>query len=175
MKNILYIWFSHFTLTKTHRCKNHSLSLYFNKKNILRVDSSRRARDTAAMLDHSRHRGESATKTVKFFVAHTVNCVICNNHTIIDWMLLNFTPLIQQNCHQNQAESLRNHFAQLTGWQWLSCQLELSKSETSQFRSDRVFDIVDYVHVRVIFLHGECCFEIFNEFRLLCCKHFMGQ
>ena len=44
-------------------------------KKILCVDSSRRARDTAAMLDHSRHRGESATKTVKFFVAHTVNCV----------------------------------------------------------------------------------------------------
>ena len=69
-------------------------------KKILRVDSSRRARDTAAMLDHSRHRGESATKTFKFFDAHTVNCVICNNHTIIDWMLLNFTPVIQQNCHQ---------------------------------------------------------------------------
>ena len=44
-------------------------------KKILRVDSSRRARDTAAMLDQSRHPGESATKTVKFFVAHTVNCV----------------------------------------------------------------------------------------------------
>ena len=27
------------------------------------------------MLDHSRHRGESATKTVKFFAPHTVNCV----------------------------------------------------------------------------------------------------
>ena len=64
-------------------------------------DSSRRARDTAAtMLDHSRHRGESATKTVKFFAAHTVNCVICKNLTRIDWMLLNFTPVIQQNCHQ---------------------------------------------------------------------------
>ena len=45
-------------------------------------DSSRRARDTAAtMLDHSRHRGESATKTVKFFAAHTVKCVICKNFT----------------------------------------------------------------------------------------------
>ena len=52
------------------------------------------------MLDHPSHRGESATKTVKFFVVHTVNCVICNNHTIIDWMLLNFTPVIQQNCYQ---------------------------------------------------------------------------
>ena len=62
---------------------------------------SRRARDTAAtMLHHSRHRGESATKTVKFFVAHTVNYVICNNHTRIDWVLLNFTPVIQQNYHQ---------------------------------------------------------------------------
>ena len=49
---------------------------------------------------------------------HTVNCIICNDHTIIDWMLLNFTQVIQQNCHQpaNRAESLRNHFAQLTGW-----------------------------------------------------------
>ena len=64
-------------------------------------DSSRRARDTAAtILDHSRHRGESATKTVKFFAAQTVNCVICKNLTRIDWMLLNFTPVIQQNCHQ---------------------------------------------------------------------------
>ena len=64
-------------------------------------DSSRRARDTAAtILDHSRHRGESATKTVKFFAAHTVNCVICKNLTRIDWMLLNFTPGVQQNCHQ---------------------------------------------------------------------------
>ena len=52
------------------------------------------------MLDHSRHRGESATKTVKFFAAHTVNCVICKNLTRIEWMLLNFTPVIQQNCHQ---------------------------------------------------------------------------
>ena len=32
MKNILNIWFSHFTLTETHRCENYSLSLYFNKK-----------------------------------------------------------------------------------------------------------------------------------------------
>ena len=62
---------------------------------------SRRARDTtAARLHHSRHRGESATKTIKFFVAHTVNYVICNNHTRIDWVLLNFTPVIQQNYHQ---------------------------------------------------------------------------
>ena len=94
-------------------------------KKIVRVDSSRRARDMAAMLDHLRHRGESATKTVKFFTAHTVNCVMCNDHTIIDWMLLNFTQVIQQNCHQpaNRAESLRNHFAQLTGWAVnLSCQ-----------------------------------------------------
>ena len=56
--------------------------------------------DTAAMLHHLRHRGESATKTVKFFAAHTVNCVICNDHTIIDWMLLKFTQVIQQNCRQ---------------------------------------------------------------------------
>ena len=38
-------------------------------------------------------------KTVKFFVAHTVNYVICNNHTRIDRVLLNFTPVIQQNYH----------------------------------------------------------------------------
>ena len=31
MKNILYVWFSHFTLTETHRWWNYSLSLYFNK------------------------------------------------------------------------------------------------------------------------------------------------
>ena len=47
-----------------------------------------------------RHRGESATKTIKFFVAHTVNYVLCNNHTRIDWVLLNFTLVIQQNYHQ---------------------------------------------------------------------------
>ena len=117
-------------------------------KKILHVDSSRRAHDTAAMLDHSRHRGESATKTVKFFIAHTVNCVICNNHTIIDWMLLNFTPVIQQNCHQ-PGRKFEKSFCAVDR---LSCQLELSKSETSQFRSDIVFDIVNFVHV--IFLHG---------------------
>ena len=33
MKNILYVWFSHFTLTETHRWWNYSLSLYFNKNN----------------------------------------------------------------------------------------------------------------------------------------------
>ena len=37
MKNILHIWFSHFTLTETHRCLNYSLLLYFNKK-IIPVD-----------------------------------------------------------------------------------------------------------------------------------------
>ena len=31
MKNILYVWFSHLTLTETHRWLNYSLSLYFNK------------------------------------------------------------------------------------------------------------------------------------------------
>ena len=36
MKNILYIWFSHFTLTETHRCQNYSLSLYQKKKNLPR-------------------------------------------------------------------------------------------------------------------------------------------
>ena len=62
---------------------------------------ARRARDTAATrLHHWRHRGESATKTIKFFVAHRVNYVICNNHTRIDWVLLNFTPVTQQNYHQ---------------------------------------------------------------------------
>ena len=58
-------------------------------------------------------------------------------------MLLNFTPVIQQNCHQ-------------PGWKFeksfcavdrLSCQLELPKSETSQFGSDLVFDIVNHVHL----------------------------
>ena len=132
---------------------------------------SRRARDTtAARLHHSRHRGESATKTIKFFVAHTVNYVICNNHTRIDWVLLNFTPVIQQNYHQ-PGRKFEKLFCAVDR---LSCQLELWKSETSQFRSDVVFDIVNYVHL--IFFHGsKCCFEIFNEFRLLCCLNFMGQ
>ena len=83
----------------------------------------------ATMLDHSRHRGESATKTVKFFAAHTVNCVICKNLTRIEWMLLNFTPVIQQNCHQpgrNFEKSI------LRSWQ-----VELSKSETSDLVFDR--------------------------------------
>ena len=112
-------------------------------------DSSHRARDTAAtMLDHSRHRGESATKTVKFFAAHTVNSFICNNLTRIEWMLLNFTPVIQQNWHQPG----RNFEKSFCAVDRLSCQIELSKSETSQFRSDLVFDIVNYVHL--IFLHG---------------------
>ena len=31
-KNILSIWFSHFTWTETHRWSNFSVSLYFNKK-----------------------------------------------------------------------------------------------------------------------------------------------
>ena len=117
---------------------------------------SRRARDTAAtMLHHSRHRGESATKTIKFFVAHTENYIICNNHTKIDWVLLNFTPVIQQNYHQpgRKFEKFpgRSYFEQFR-IDRLSCQLELSKSETSQFRSDLVFDIVNYVHL--IFFHG---------------------
>ena len=110
---------------------------------------SRRALDTAAtMLHHSRHRGKLATKTIKFFVAHTVNYVICNIYTRIDWVLLNFTPVIQQNFCQpgRKFEKL------LSAVDRLSCQLELSKSETSQFRSDLVFDIINYVHL--IFFHG---------------------
>ena len=125
-----------------------------------------RARDTAAtMLHHSRHRGESVTKTIKFFVAHTVNYVICNNHTRIDRVLLNFTPVIQQNYHQ-LGRKFENFYCAVDR---LSCQLELSKSETSQFRSDLVFVIVNS------FMGAKCCFEIFNEFRLLCCLNFMGQ
>ena len=94
---------------------------------------SRRARDTAAtMLNHSTHSGEWATKTIKFFVAHTVNYVICNNHTRIDWVLLNFTPVIQQNYHQ-LGRKFEKSFCAVDR---LSCQLELSKSETSQFGSE---------------------------------------
>ena len=33
MKNILYLWFSYFTLTGTRQCYNYFLSLYFNKNN----------------------------------------------------------------------------------------------------------------------------------------------
>ena len=107
-------------------------------------DSSRRARGTAAtMLDHSRHRGESATKTVKFFAAHTVNCVICKNLTRIEWMLLNFTPVIQQNCHQPG----RNFEKSFCAVDRLSCQNP--KPATSEAI---LFLIVNYVHV--IFLHG---------------------
>ena len=101
---------------------------------------SRRARDTAATMlhhprvHHSKHRGESATKTVKFFVTHTVNYVICNNHIRIDWVLLYFTPVFSRTI-TNRAESF-----------------VLSKSETRQFRSDLVFDIIDYAHL--IFFHG---------------------
>ena len=86
-------------------------------------ESSRRARDTTAtMLDHSRHRGESATKTVKFFAAHTVNCVICKNFTRIKCMLLISHQSFSRTV-TNRAETLRNHFAQLTGWAVnLSCQ-----------------------------------------------------
>ena len=110
---------------------------------------SRRARDSAAtMLHHSRHRGESATKTIKFFVAHSVNYVICNDHTRIDRVLLNFTPVIQQNYHQ-PGRKFEKLFCAVDR---LSCQLELSKSKTSQFRSDLVFDIVNYVHL--IVFHG---------------------
>ena len=90
---------------------------------------SHRTRHTAAtMLHHSRHRGESATKTIKFFVAHTVNYGICNNHTRIDWVLLNFTPFIQQNYHQ-PGRKFEKLFCAVDR---LSCQLELSKSETMQ-------------------------------------------
>ena len=79
---------------------------------------SRGARDTAAtMLHHSRHRGESATKTIKFFVAHTVKYVMCNNHTRIDWVLLNFTPVIQQNYHQpGRKIILRSWQIELSTW-----------------------------------------------------------
>ena len=93
-------------------------------------DSSRRARDTAAtMLDHSRHRGESATKTVKFFATHTVNCVICKNLTRIEWMPLNFTPVIQQNCHQPGRNFEKSFCA-------VDMQVELSKSETTRCLCD---------------------------------------
>ena len=109
----------------------------------------RLSRDMAAtMLHHSRHRGESATKTIKFFVAHTINYVICNYHTRIDWVLLNFTPGIQPNYRQ-PGRKFEKLFCAVD---WLSCQLELSKSETSQFGSDLVLDIANDVHL--IFVHG---------------------
>ena len=107
-------------------------------------DSSRRARDMAAtMLDHSIHLGESATKTVKFFAAHTVNCVICKNLTRIECMLLNFTPVIQQNCHQPG----RNCEKSFCAVDRLSCQ------NPKPANSEAIlFLIVNFVHV--IFLHG---------------------
>ena len=75
---------------------------------------------------------------IKFFVAHTVNYVICNNYTRIDWVLLNFTPVIQQNYHQ-PGRKFEKLFCAVDR---LSCQFELSKSETSQFRSDLASDII---------------------------------
>ena len=116
-----------------------------------RLRLSCRARDKAAtMLHHLRHCGESATKTqkIKFVVAHTVNYVICNNHTRIDWVLLNFTPVIQQN-YRHLGRKFEKLFCAVDR---LSCQFELSKSESSQFRNDLVFDIVNYVPF--IFFHG---------------------
>ena len=109
---------------------------------------SRRARDTAATMLKTSWWIGNKNFGIKFFVAHTVNYVICNNHTRIDWVLLNFTPVIQQNYHQ-----LGRKFEKLfCAVDRLSCQLELSNSETGQFRSDLVFDIVNYVHL--IFFHG---------------------
>ena len=115
---------------------------------------SRRARDTAAtMLHQSRHRREWATKTIKFFVAHTVNYVICNNHTRIDWVTVKF--YISYSAELSPIGPivweiiLRSWQVELSTWRH---QRELSKSETSQFRSDLVFDIVNYVHL--IFFHG---------------------
>ena len=51
-------------------------------------------------------------------------------------MLLNFTPVIQQNCHQ-PGRNFEKSFCAVDSRGW---QVELSKSETSQFRSDLVFD-----------------------------------
>ena len=49
--------------------------------------------------------------------------------------------VIQQNCHQPG----RNFEKSFWAVDRLSCQLELSKSETSKFRSDLVFDIVNWL------------------------------
>ena len=147
MKNIICIWFSHFTLTEIHRGSNYSLSLYFNKKS-LSVLTAHAGLAIWQPCSISRDIVVNWQQKLKFFVAHTVNCVICNTHATIDWMLLNFTPVIQQNCHQ-PGRKFEKSFCAIDR---LSCLLELSKSETSQFRSDFVFDIVTYVHA--IFLHG---------------------
>ena len=105
------------------------------------------------MLDHSRHRGESATKTVKSFAAHTVNCVICKNLTRIEWMLLNFTPVIQQNCHQPG----RNFQKSFCAVDRLSCQ------NPKPANSEAIlFLIVHYVHVIFLHMGAKCCFEIFK-------------
>ena len=81
-------------------------------------------------------------------LSNSLNYVICNNHIRSDWVLLYFTPVIQQNYHQ-PGRKFDKSFCAVDR---LSYQLELSKSETSQFRSDLVFDIVNYVHL--IFFHG---------------------
>ena len=86
-------------------------------------DSSCRARDMeATMLDHLRHRGETATKTVKFFIAHSKLYYMQLSYK--NWLdALNFTSVVQQILTvTNRAESLRNHFVQLTQVELSSCQ-----------------------------------------------------
>ena len=82
-------------------------------------------------------------KNCQVLPAHTVNCVICKNLTRIEWMLLNFTPVIQQNCHQPG----RNFEKSFCAVDRLSCQ------NPKPANSEAIlFLIVNHVHV--IFLHG---------------------
>ena len=80
---------------------------------------------------------------VKFLAPHTVNCVICKNLSRIEWMLLNFTPVIQQNCHQPG----RNFEKSFCANDRLNCQNPRPGTSGAI-----LFLIVNYVHV--IFLHG---------------------
>ena len=63
------------------------------------------------------------------WAAHTVNSVICKNLAKIEWMLLNFTPVIQLNCHQPR----RNFEKSFCAVDRLSCQNPKPSSQNRKF------------------------------------------
>ena len=62
----------------------------------------------------------SCLKSVAFFAAHTVVCVMCKNLTRIEWILLIFTKS-SYRCVTNRAETLRTHLrsSQVELWTWV--------------------------------------------------------
>ena len=86
---------------------------------------------------------KSATKSVKFFAG----CCYISRQL--------FSKTVTSH-----VESLRHYFVQLTGWA-----LMLSKSETSQFISDLVFDIVNYMHYSS-YMEAKCCWADLLEYWL---------